>query len=363
MKLGSEVGTRNEHLFDVSERVKNGELSITATVRELLSWFGASRRGYWIVERIREDLQKVGLVTDPDFESAYLDSKITFMPINTVSTLPSSVLVGNLEATVSGTSIMTGVLSTIPSSAFADPTYRLSKLAAANFQPISVKPDATLQEAVTLMLNHDFSQLPVMTSERQVKGVISWMSIGSRFALGKTSNVVRDLMDQHQEIRSDSSLFEAIGIIVQNQYVLVRGSDNRISGIVTSSDLSLQFQQLAEPFLLLGEIENHIRKIIGSRFPVELIRQASDPSDSERQINGVADLTFGEYIRLLENPDNWSRLQIEVDRKTFVDLLDKVRKIRNDVMHFDPDGIPPEDLRALRDFAAFLQRLHALEVV
>jgi hypothetical protein len=132
--------------------------------------------------------------------------------------------------------------------------------------------------------------------------------------------------------------------------------------VVTSSDLSLQFQQLTEPFLLLGEIENHIRKTIGNRFSLEELRQAGDPSDTERLINEVVDLTFGEYIRLLENPENWSKLQSQVDRTTFVDLLDKVRMIRNDVMHFDPDGIPPEDLESLRNFARFLQRLHSLGV-
>jgi hypothetical protein len=42
--------------------------------------------------------------------------------------------------------------------------------------------------------------------------------------------------------------------------------------------------------------------------------------------------------------------------------LNKVREIRNDVMHFDPDGIPPADLEQLRDFAHFLQRLQIIGV-
>jgi hypothetical protein len=37
--------------------------------------------------------------------------------------------------------------------------------------------------------------------------------------------------------------------------------------------------------------------------------------------------------------------------------LDKVREIRNDVMHFDPDGIPESDLVILQRFAALQQRL------
>jgi hypothetical protein len=67
----------------------------------------------------------------------------------------------------------------------------------------------------------------------------------------------------------------------------------------------LQFQQLAEPFLLLGEIENHIRRIVGDKFSKEELASVREPGDSNREVTGVADLMFGEYIRLLELPDRW----------------------------------------------------------
>jgi hypothetical protein len=40
--------------------------------------------------------------------------------------------------------------------------------------------------------------------------------------------------------------------------------------------------------------------------------------------------------------------------------LDEVRRIRNDVMHFDPDGIGDGDLAVLRKFVLFLRRLREL---
>jgi CBS domain-containing protein len=243
-----------------------------------------------------------------------------------------------------------------------DPTYRISKLAAANNTPISVRPTTTKREAVTLMMANDFSQLPVMTTEREVKGVISWASIGPRLALGKDGDLVQDLMDAHSEVRADLSIFQAIPSIVQQGYVLVRGPDNRITGIVTSSDLSLQFQQLAEPFLLLGEIENHIRLILVDKFSDEDLAAIQDPSDQQREVTSVADLTFGDYVRLLESDDRFDKINVPVDRKTFCKQLDEVRRIRNDVMHFDPDGILPSDLTRLREFANFLQRLKTIGV-
>jgi hypothetical protein len=49
-----------------------------------------------------------------------------------------------------------------------------------------------------------------------------------------------------------------------------------------------------------------------------------------------------------------------VDRGTFVRDLENVNTIRNDVMHFDPDGISPDDLEELRKTANFLQELRAI---
>jgi hypothetical protein len=167
-------------------------------------------------------------------------------------------------------------------------------------------------------------------------------------------------MDLHQEIRSDVSIFQAIPIIVQHSYVLIRGNDGSLTGIVTASDLSVQFQQLAEPFLLLGEIENHIRGILGVKLEQSDLAAVRDPSHP-RKIEAPSDLTFGEYVRLLENEDRWSKLGLSLDRKTFCAGLDDVRKIRNDVMHFDPDGILPADLEQLRHFAQFLQRLQTIQ--
>jgi hypothetical protein len=167
-------------------------------------------------------------------------------------------------------------------------------------------------------------------------------------------------MTSAQIIGSDRSLFFAIEVIAQHQYVLVRASDHRIFGIVTSADLSRQFQQLTEPFLLLSETEQHIRKLIVGKFRSEELKQVCDPGDTTREIQNVADLTMGKYIRLLENPVNWERLTLHIDRASFVERLQTVRRIRNDIMHFDPDPLGTDDLTALRQFVVFLQSLREL---
>ncbi len=337
----------SDELQQIAETLRSGGDPGTVSVREFLGWFGAQRRGSWIVWHIRSLLRMKNLITVPDFESAYIDSPISFALEDSTGT-DDAENASPIDDESASHSI------------YADPTYRISKLEAANRPPITIAPDASLEHATTLMLSNDYSQLPVTVSDRHVKGVISWTSVGIRSALKKTGDFVRDFMDPHQEIRADSSLFQAIPIIEQFGYVLIRSSEGSIQGIVTSSDLSSQFRQLAEPFLLLGEIENHIRHIISRRFECETLSEFSDPKDGGRTIESVADLTFGEYVRLLENPKCWDKLALAMDRVEFCKELDRVRRIRNDVMHFDPDGIPPADLKKLRDFGSLLQKLHDL---
>jgi len=352
-----------ERLAGIAEQLRNGSATQPITVREFLSWFGAQRRGYWIVSNIRESLKKWNLHTEPDFEAEYIDSTIIIASDSPKPTTETPTAAA-LSATLVASSSVTATLSvSSPSAPYADPTYKISKLEAANRPPVCVKPDATLSEAVTIMLARDFSQLPVMPTERQVKGVISWASIGARLATGGTSNgAVREFMDTANIIEASYSIFQAIPIIVQHQYVLVKSKDEKISGIVTASDLSLQFQQLTEPFLLLNEIENHIRRLIGNKFTPGELDKSRAPAASDRKIERVADMTFGGYIHLINSPEHWAKFLPAIDRVSFCKSLEKVREIRNDVMHFDPDGIEEDDLRELRQFTSFLQRLQGIGI-
>ena len=99
-----------------------------------------------------------------------------------------------------------------------------------------------------------------------------------------------------------------------------------------------------------------MRQLIHKKFTIEQLRGEPPSFGSGRIINGSADLTLGEYCRLLEKEDNWKLLGLTVHRGTFVNHLDSVRKIRNDVMHFEPDGLSEGDTKQLKDFAHFLRK-------
>jgi CBS domain-containing protein len=325
----------DEKLLAIVEQLNNGLAPQRESVRSFLLWFDAVRRGYRVVRRIRNALRRHGLATSPDFEWAYIGGQIAFQ-----------------KAPPEG----------LPAQAVADdsapdPTYRIGHLASAHRTPVTVVPDATIRQVVTLMMSNDFSQLPVMTSPRELKGVVSWKTVGTRLTLKRPCAYARDCMEDARVLQLNESMFSAISTIAAHDYVLVQAPDRIICGIVTASDLNEQFRLLAEPFLLVGEIENGVRRLLHGKFTLQELESAKASGENGRAIESPADLNFGEYIRLVENEIHWKKLRLEVDRAAFVSQLNRVREIRNDVMHFDPDGLDDDDLTFIREFAQFLKRL------
>jgi CBS-domain-containing membrane protein len=236
-------------------------------------------------------------------------------------------------------------------------------LRAANCGVICVNPEDSVEKAITLMLAHDFSQLAVMSNERALNGAISWKTIGKRLSQNNQIVRVREAMEAAYVVEDTEGLFNATKLIIDHEFIFVRSSaDKKITGIVTATDLSEQFQFLSEPFLLIGKIESQARRLIGDKFTVEELRSICNEADVGRQerIQSVADLTFGEYIRLIQHPERWEKLGLRVDRMVFCDEMDKVREIRNDVMHFDPDGIDEQQYDQLRRFSRMISELEAL---
>lgn len=305
-----------------------------------------ARRGWRVVEAVNKMLDEYEVLCEPEFASAWFYGEIEIKPKPKVST-------GKQENDSEET----------------DPTPRLSLLKAANLNKvkeagegnglISVTKNTSLTEAITLLIMNDFSQLPVLAGPRDVEGIISWKSIGRAISLGKTCLIVSDCKDEVDILNYDEPLFNAVSIVLKKDFVLVRQKDKTISGIVTVTDIGEQFIAMAEPFLIIEQIENHIRKLLDQKFSTDELNFSSSEASGEKSkaINSLSDLTFGQYVKILEDPKKFEKLNLKIDRKLIVKQLDEVRKIRNDVMHFDPDGITSQNLELLRQTVTFLHTL------
>lgn len=299
------------------------------TVRELLKRFGKQKRGESINNRIRNGLERFKLHTSPDFANAWLDSKVTI----------------DLDPEGPG----------VPRTPASDPTRRIGALEAAkNKKLVSVNPDSDLTKATTKMEKGDYSQLPVMQNDRDIKGIVTWKHIGA--ARGQERMRVNQCMEEQPEvIHRDTRLLEAIRKVSKHGCVLVRDK-GKITGIVTATDVLDFFHDLAEPFLLIGEIEGHLRNLIHGKFTCEQL-QAAAAGEGRKKIEGSADLTFGGYVQLLGNRANWERLGLDRDREEFIRYLKTVNRIRNEVMHFSPDGLDEDDREEIRQVASLFDWL------
>ncbi len=63
---------------DIVQQLKEGKQPRRASVRSVLKWFGAARRGATVVAQIEEALQATGLAAEPPFAEAGIDEPLRF---------------------------------------------------------------------------------------------------------------------------------------------------------------------------------------------------------------------------------------------------------------------------------------------
>jgi hypothetical protein len=74
-------------------------------------------------------------------------------------------------------------------------------------------------------------------------------------------------------------------------------------------------------------------------------------------LTGVStnDLMMGAYKHLLLSSTNWNRLEWPLDHALFLELLELIRAVRNELMHFAPDPLDEETLTRVEGFIEMLR--------
>jgi hypothetical protein len=189
-----------------------------------------------------------------------------------------------------------------------------------------------------------------------VKGAVTWESIVQSGSIDLATETRAFMISDPQVVRAEDDLLPLVHSIATKGFVLVKQSNNEISGLITAADISEEFLNRTSPFFLLGEVEARIRRILQSKINTVEMTELLD-RDPSRPVSDVSDLSFGEYVRLFQRPDVWSRFQWSADHREFTGALDDVREVRNDVMHFSPDQVEEERLAAVRSFLIWLKGL------
>ena len=336
-----QVWTTPEELLQDALRRPPGQ-EVALSIRAFIALWGAQRRGYTYVEDIRSDLEQAGLTTDPSFEVGWIDNTIVLKRLENL-VLRSKPGSGDPDTVNSDPSALGQAL-------------RVSSLAPPSMPLVWVRPEIELAHVESLMVRYDFSQIPVLRNDREPAGVVSWDSIGQA-RMHSAECTTREAMVEITVIRADDNLLQHVPLIVRDGFALVRDEKRLIVRLVTTTDLSSAFLQLTSPFLMIGEIERRLRRVISDNFSIEEIADTRDPGDKGRVVKSADDLSFGEYVRLLQSAENYARLNWRYDRKLFLESLDKLRSVRNEVMHFSPDPLGQEDTDEIENLLRWMTRV------
>ena len=335
--------TGKEYLQDIKTNLEAGR-NQHRMGQNLLSAFGYSRRRRTVIEEINATLDELGLTTLP---SITVDMPLRIPRI--IFSLKENVHqpVERLEATSpDGTNTPT---SDINEGDIEDDTappelaFSISELASAQTEVGCVSPNATIQEAYTLMLRYKYSQLVVVSNTdnlRQdgIKGIVSFQSIAKALMNGNPETVGDCLDDSVPIVRWDADLKSVVPQLSEHDVVLVIGRERSLQGIVTAWDLAEEFAALVDPFRRIGEIEGRLRTLVGKRLGNDKVAAFLNEHliPGANPIEDLEELTMGELQKVLSSRENWDKLGLgsTFDRNGFIDGFNEAREYRNRLMHF-----------------------------
>jgi CBS domain-containing protein len=211
---------QDEFLSSAKEAAGSGD-SRQMTVRELISIWGARGRDFEVNERIDADLGNNGMTTTPDFRAVTLDDTVAIILTNDIMVAEAeSASPPNMNA--SATNSPTVEVAADDDDSAWDHGLTIGNLPSASRKICTITPDATFEEAITLMLTNDYSQLAVMAGPRELKGAVSWKSI----AKARNANpgaILSAAIIKASDMLYTTDLIGLLPIIQSQEFVFVRG--------------------------------------------------------------------------------------------------------------------------------------------
>jgi hypothetical protein len=308
--------------------------------------------------RILTAIDAAGLIATPTLEGLSLDATVTFE--RAAGATPTH---DPIEDRTSPTSPVIPPRALEPEIAQAlrrsRAALRVADIPGALEPAPTIAPATTWMQARTRLQLGESHALIVVTGTRMVRGAVTWRSLAN--SAGDPDAVVTP--EPIGSIAHDARLLDVLPVLAAEGHAVVLDAQRLPFGPVDARAALRVLHAESEPYLLIEEIEFHLRALLDTKLTNYEFAGARGAPDQGRRVTGAADLTFGEYERLLQRPDLWPRLGLEkrLDREAFVERLGEVRILRNRVMHFDRAHRSVNDLQLLRKMVEFLRRHIAVE--
>jgi CBS domain-containing protein len=218
----------------------------------------------------------------------------------------------------------------------------------------SVTSSANFEEAFTKMRLNGYSQLPVLNGPRNLQGAVTWESIARARYANPGAPFSKAIVAAHAVSYADH-LIDVLPDLERFGFLLVKDQTNQIAGIITVADVAAEYGATARPFLLIGDLDRQLRRVISEGLDLAEVIALCDP-DGRRKLAAFDQMSYGDYQQVLGNQEQWDKLGWPLDRKSFVARLNELREIRNELLHFnDKDKVGDSAIPLLRNMIELLR--------
>ena len=171
--------------------------------------------------------------------------------------------------------------------------YPVQNLIEGRGEPVCVRSEDAVQEALRLMTEHDFSQLPVVDGDGKPLGLVTHESISR--ALNYLGVRVEDLRVSNATVKAyqyrlEDDLFDLLDRLKDTNAVLIVDGEGRLIGIVTSYDSTEYFRRRVEDMMLVEDIEIMVKELIMVAFTDQ-----ADETDQERLAAAIEKVTSSKH--------------------------------------------------------------------
>jgi predicted transcriptional regulator len=229
--------------------------------------------------------------------------------------------------------------------------HRVNRIIPQDQKILTIPPNCRVRDAVALMRQHGFSQLPIVENG-QVFGVFSYRSFSQNSVEMTLDDWIRqrtspgdlqvdEFMEQFEFARVTEELSRVFDAMDRDNGILI-GAPNRLIGILTPMDFLRYLSRVASPFVLVSEIELAIRALIHCAMSPDQIGKAALLTlgavygGADKVPRSLEEMTFDNYRTLITNGENWASFEplFAGTRTRTGGKLKEIGAIRNDLFHF-----------------------------
>lgn len=229
--------------------------------------------------------------------------------------------------------------------------HRINRIIPESQDVLSVPPDCFARDAIALLQQHGYSQMPVI-SNGQVLGVFSFRSFAKHSAGPQLSEWTRqrcapgdlrvdDCLEKFDFASVKEEMSRVFDAMERDNGVLI-GTPEKLGGILTPMDFLRYLYRVASPFVFVSEIELALRALIRGAMSEAQITAAAHRClagayrDSTLVPTTLEAMTFDNYQSLVSFDDNWVHFVTVFGgtRARTSGKLKEIGVIRNDLFHF-----------------------------